>query len=790
MTRANAEQSKYIPWFAKAGAACSIMPIARFVNDHIFALKNGGYGCLFGLPGVDEEGLTDQELDSHLRMVEGALRGLPEGACLYQYTRVLSGSELPRSAQYANPVTQVFVEERLRFLEQTASFRRIDLHWCLTLQPSRVKLFEQNPHENAASTSRLLAELEKSATLLAGNLGGSIGLRLLDKQNTFQFFSYLFNLEDWAEQGQLRSDTGVDRQIVQCAVSWQTDHLRVGKRYVQMYSLKTTPEASRPCLFSDLLTLDCDSVLCSTWGPKSTATARHEVDQQEKFISFFKVGVLSRVMAGGKDTESLDAGAGAKAANNAVDDLSEVIRSLDKKAQGEYSLRLLVVARSADELRVVSPAVHRVFIEARAQVMEETLGNLSAFYAMFPGNGKFNVFPMWLAEDHHARLSSIFAPHLGHLRSDDLDAEYLNIFETRTRTPFFQDVYVDGVRVMLILGPTGSGKSVNGNLAIAHEQKYGGFTYIFDIGGSYESVVELYGGRVDRIGMDGPRLNPFTLEPTENNIQFLYSFIKLLLTNGGAELEPEDDDVIHKAVQDMYLLDSANRRLSNLYLPKKLDRYLSKWVGKGVYSAIFDNVEDSLSLSRVQCFDFQGVNNAQYADLIEPLMVWLLRRINDVLFNPANLGVPKHILIEEIFSSMKNRQLLEAALASIKTVRKNLGGVTMIGQSAEDLGVNADSIVNSCTSFLFLRDATFNRKRYAELFKMNEQQLALFESLQDREALFIRRDGLIKVVRLNLDSRSYAAFSTKPKDRVRRSKLIAKYGLNEGITRFAQGETE
>jgi type IV secretion system protein VirB4 len=349
---------------------------------------------------------------------------------------------------------------------------------------------------------------------------------------------------------------------------------------------------------------------------------------------------------------------------------------------------------------------------------------------------------------------------------------------------------VDGVRVMLILGPTGTGKSVHGNMAIAHEQKYGGFTYIFDIGGSYESVVELYGGRVDRIGKDGPRVNPFRLEPTESKITFLYSFVKLLLMNGGADLEPEDDDVIHKAVRDMYLLDAENRRLSNLFLPKKLDRYLSKWVGKGVYAAIFDNVEDSLSLSRLQCFDFQGVNNEQYADLIEPLMVWLLRRINDVLYNPANLGVPKHILIEEIFSSMKNRQLLEGALASIKTVRKNLGGVTMIGQSAEDLGANADSIVNSCTSFLFLKDATFNRKRYAELFKMNEQQLTLFESLQDREGLYMRRDGLTKVVKLNLDSRSYAVFSTKPKDRVRRSRLIAKYGLTEGITRFAQGESE
>jgi type IV secretion system protein VirB4 len=788
MTRVNTEQLKHTPWFAKAGAACSIVPIARFVGPEIFALKGGGYGCLFALTGIDEEGLTDQELESRMRSIEGSLRGLPEGSCLYQYTRVMSGFDLPRQAKYANPATEVFASDRLTFLENTAGFRRIDLHWCLTLEPSKVKAFERKPQENAADTSRMLADLEKTATILQSHLGSAIGLQLLGKDETFQFFSYLFNLEEWAQQDQLRSDAGVDRQIVKTPIAWHSDYLQVGKRHVQMFSLKTTPEASRPCLFSSLLTLDCDSVLCSTWRVKSTTSARSEIDAQEKFISFFKVGVLTRVISG-RDTASLETGAGAKAANNNVDDLSEVIRSLDKKAQGEYSLRLLLAARSQEQLRNTVPAVHRIFVDARAQVMEETLGNLSAFYAMFPGNHKFNVFPLWLAEDHHARLSSVFAPHIGHPRSEDLDNEYLNIFETRTRTPFFQDVYVDGVRVMLIIGPTGSGKSVVGNATVALEQKYGGFTYIFDIGGSYESVVELYGGKVDRVGKDGPRVNPFALEPTESNIKFLYSFIKLLLTNGGAELEPEDDDVIHKAVQDMYLLDPENRRLSNLFLPKKLDRYLSKWVGKGIYNAVFDNVEDSLSLSRLQCFDFQGVNNEQYADLIEPLMVWLLRRINDVLYNPANLGVPKHILIEEIFSSMKNKQLLDGALASIKTVRKNLGGVTMIGQSADDLGANADSIVNSCTSFLFLKDATFNRKRYAELFKMNEQQIALFESLQDREALYMRRDGITKVVTLNLDKRSYATFSTKPKDRVRRSKLIEKYGLTEGIDRFAQGET-
>ena len=208
--------------------------------------------------------------------------------------------------------------------------------------------------------------MEKTATLLEGHLGSSLGLRLLGKAEAFQFFSYLFNLEEWAGHDQLRGDIGVDRQIVKSPVAWHSDHVQVGKRYVQMFSLKTTPEASRPCLFSGLLTLDCDSVLCSTWRVKSTSAARSEIDAQEKFISFFKVGVLQRVMSG-RDIASLDTGAGAKAANNNVDDLSEVIRSLDKKAQGEFSLRLLLAARSPEQLRDIVPTVHRVFVDARAR---------------------------------------------------------------------------------------------------------------------------------------------------------------------------------------------------------------------------------------------------------------------------------------------------------------------------------------------------------------------------------------------------------------------------------------
>ncbi len=205
---------------------------------------------------------------------------------------------------------------------------------------------------------------------------------------------------------------------------------------------------------------------------------------------------------------------------------------------------------------------------------------------------------------------------------------------------------VNGVRVQLTIGPPGTGKSVHTNQMLALERKYHGFTFIFDIGNSYESMVELYGGKVDRIGLDGPRVNPFALEPTEKNIKFLYNFVKMLLTNGGADLSPEDEDAVFKEVQGMYLIDRKIRRLRNLLLPKHLSRYLAKWIDKGVYNAIFDNVEDSLSLSRIQCWDFAGVSK-DYPDLIEPLMIWLLRRIDDVVYDPKNLGVPKHVVIEE-----------------------------------------------------------------------------------------------------------------------------------------------
>ena len=94
------------------------------------------------------------------------------------------------------------MSDRLAFLEKNAGFRRIDLHWCLTIEPSQVKAFERNPQENAYDTFAHARGLGEDRNASSRHISAVLsGLRLLEKNETFQFFSYLFNLEEWADAG-------------------------------------------------------------------------------------------------------------------------------------------------------------------------------------------------------------------------------------------------------------------------------------------------------------------------------------------------------------------------------------------------------------------------------------------------------------------------------------------------------------------------------------------------------------------------------------------------------------
>jgi type IV secretory pathway VirB4 component len=160
---------------------------------------------------------------------------------------------------------------------------------------------------------------------------------------------------------------------------------------------------------------------------------------------------------------------------------------------------------------------------------------LNSYLGIIPGNRAFNLRRLWLLNTNYADLSFLFALHTGQTHNAHLDTEYLAVLETNSSTPYFLNLHYQDIAHTMILGATGSGKSFFLNFLITNLQKYQLLTYIFDLGGSYESLSKLFTGSYLRVGIENRAftVNPFRLSPTKENLHFLFSFVKVLVESGG-----------------------------------------------------------------------------------------------------------------------------------------------------------------------------------------------------------------------------------------------------------------
>ncbi|MCI0628828.1 MAG: hypothetical protein L0387_45485 [Acidobacteria bacterium] len=72
---------------------------------------------------------------------------------------------------------------------------------------------------------------------------------------------------------------------------------------------------------------------------------------------------------------------------------------------------------------------------------------------------------------------------------------------------------------------SGSGKSFLLNFLITFLQKYAPYTFIFEMGGSYRSLTEMFGGSYLQVSFETQSfsINPFCLPPSRDNLNFLFA---------------------------------------------------------------------------------------------------------------------------------------------------------------------------------------------------------------------------------------------------------------------------
>jgi type IV secretion system protein VirB4 len=321
-------------------------------------------------------------------------------------------------------------------------------------------------------------------------------------------------------------------------------------------------------------------------------------------------------------------------------------------------------------------------------------------------------------------------------------------------------------------------------------------TFVFDQGGSYESNVRALGGSVTHLGLEYPRLNFFRVPNTKENIHAIAQIVRLMLNKAGVAVGNDDQDAIDKGVERLFEVPMELRRLRHLPLPPNLRQGLKRWIEGGLYGAIFDNVEDDLAFHDLQLFDFASLGD-KHNDLLEVQLSWILLLCQNVIRDPQNLGIPKHIVMDELWKRMGLLPMVSFVLETLKADRKNLAWATLVTQSLEDLGSYAAVMKNACPNTIFLGGA-FDRELYAKHFRLNAKELDELESLGERE-LAIKVDGeafvaggsgYFKVLRMNMDPAAYTRATTKPSERALRERLVAEFGTSAGMNELTKVASE
>jgi type IV secretion system protein VirB4 len=456
---------------------------------------------------------------------------------------------------------------------------------------------------------------------------------------------------------------------------------------------------------------------------------------------------------------------------------------------------IVLYGRDKGELDPLVGEFTGVFTNADGNLFAETYNQLNAYFACVPGNYALNFRKLYLLNSNYADLGFLFTILPGEKTNPHLGTEYLAVLETDNSTPYFLNLHNGEVAHTLILGMTGSGKSYLCSFLLQNAQKYAPLTFIFDIGGSFQSLTTIFRGSYLNVGQETRdfTINPFSLSPTKENQQFLFSFFRVLIEgqgHGNAQryrLDFKEERKLWDAIERTYMLEPDQRTVSNFAnIIGELKERLHRWTAAGQYGFLFDNAVDTLSFSRFQTFNFHGWGDAP--DVLEPLLFYVLHRASNEIADPKKLATFKMFLMDEAWLFIKNETIRNYIVQAQKTWRKHNAAMILATQSIKELQESGmlQIVSESCPTKIFLANPEMDRDVYREAFHLNDTELDLIAGLVPPGQMLIRKAQSSKKVQLNVDSVSHWMATNNARDNLKKRDYFERYGIAEGLRRLAE----
>lgn len=772
------------------------LPWAALVAPGVVLNKDGSFQRTLRFRGPDLESATEAELVSACARANNVLKRFGSGWALHIEAERREAVGYPESS-FPEAASWLVEEERRAAFEAAGAHFESRYYLTLTFLP---------PADQADSAGRTL--VERSGDRQGRDWCQALEGFLAETDRALDLFSdfmpEIAALDDAATltflHGRIsprRHEVAVpdtpmylDGLLVDTALTGGLEPM-LGQTHLRTLTILGFPNATRPGILDALNHQDFGYRWVTRFIAldKTDATRALTRLRRQWFNKRKSVTAMLREVIYNQPVQLLDSDA-----DNKMVDADLALQALggDHVAFGYLTTTITVAdahrSRVEDQVR----AVERIVNGLGFSCIREGVNAVEAWLSSLPGQVYANVRQPLVHTLNLAHLMPLSSVWAGPVRNRHLDGPPLLHAETSGSTPFRLSTHVGDVGHMMIVGPTGAGKSVLLALIALQFRRYpGSQVYIFDMGRSARAATLAMGGEHHGLGLGGDAGETIAFQPLAGidraeERAWAAEWIAALLAHERVAVTPEVKEAVWSALTSLATAPIEERTLTGLALllqSNALRSALAPYTLEGPFGRLLDAAQDDLRMADVQCFETEALMGTGSVDA--PVLTYLFHRL-EARFT----GRPTLLVLDEAWKFLDHPLFAARIREWLKTLRKKNVAVIFASQSLADIADSgiAPAIIESCPQRILLPNAAAiepqGRAAY-ERFGLNDRQIELVSRATPKRHYYLQSSAGNRLFELGLGPIALALCgASDPATQARIDALVAEHGPADFAARF------
>lgn len=685
---------------------------AELIEPGLMLMKDGALLAGWEFNGPDLESASSYELNSLSQQINSAFLHLGDGWMLHHNVMRFPALSYPGSGAFPDPTSMLFdLDRKAQYERAGALFENISsliLTYKASDSSDRIanKLFIEGYQSESKELNRITELFFNKFEQVEAALSTVIRLR---RMNDEALVATLHACATGLDQPVLVPNPPVDLSYFIGSQDLITGfYPQIGNKHFAIVGVTGYPAKGIPEILASVTRLPFSLRLSHRFIFCEPYTAEKKIDRKRSYWEQKRTRLSDMFARSLKmdETGHIDQHADLMM-NDALEAQAEAASGHVR--YGHFTLTAILCGDNRESVIANASEVRKELQNQGLNARIETFNAVEAFLGSLPGHGYYDVrkpilhtmnvshlapfSTIWAGEDKHP--SPYYPP----------DSPALMFCVSNARTPFRFNTFADDVGSAIIIGPTGSGKTVLLNTMALQDFRYPDMqVFYFDKDyGAYAVVNATSGIHYDLLGEHSNANDQLSLYPlgrieSKSEQSWATDWIELLFSQQGLSITPEQRNYITQAIER--LSQAESKTLTEFLIPqdKELQTALKYYQLGGGSGGILDGSKDSLRDSRFQVFE-QSHLLKKGDKLVVPTLSYIFHQIELRMD-----GRPTKIYIDEAWVNLMNALSLEQVEDWLRTIRKKNGALVLATQSLLEISNSAirDLILESCPTKIFL----------------------------------------------------------------------------------------